>query len=54
MKNQKVIEILVESALFGGLKVDTEGYLEAGAISCWFSWILEEGGLSVRPKNKII
>lgn len=33
MKNQKVIEILVEFALFGGLKVDTEGYLEAGAIS---------------------
>lgn len=53
MKNQKAIEILVEFALFGGLKVDTEGYLEAGAIS-WLSWILEEGGLSVRPKNMIV
>lgn len=34
------LECLVKFALFGGWKVDTEGYLTAWVIG-WFSWILE-------------
>lgn len=34
------LECLVKFALFGGWKVDAEGYLEAWVIG-WFSWILE-------------
>lgn len=44
------LKCLVKFALFGGWKVDTDGYLEAWPIG-WFSWILEEGDLSARPKD---